>query len=67
MGAKLTPKVILEGTRLTHKTDLALALNRHPRLVGDRKYEYPSPLVSAEWVWLQRCSLGSGPDQLRPR
>ena len=49
MGAKLTPKVILEGTRLTHKTDLALALNRHPRIVGPRRYEYPSPLVSAEW------------------
>jgi hypothetical protein len=24
--AKLTPKIILEGTRLTHKTDLAFAL-----------------------------------------
>jgi hypothetical protein len=26
-GPKLTPKVILEGTRLTHKTDLAFAIN----------------------------------------
>ncbi len=30
----MVPKVILEGTRLTHKTDLAFALNEHPRVVG---------------------------------
>ena len=60
MGSKLTPKVILEGTRLTHKTDLALALNRHPRLVGDRKYEYPSPLVSAEWCGFSDVPWGRG-------
>ena len=60
MGAKLTPKVILEGTRLTHKTDLALALNRHPRLVGTRKYEYPSPLVSAEWCGFSDVPWGRG-------
>ena len=47
--SKLCPKVILEGTRLTHKTDLAFALNEHPRIVGPRKYRYHSPLVSAEW------------------
>jgi hypothetical protein len=46
---KLTPKVILEGTRLTGKTDLAYALNEHPRLVGHRKYRYHSPLISGEW------------------
>ena len=39
-----TPKIILEGTRLTHKTDLAFALNEHPRIVGPRKYRYHSPL-----------------------
>ena len=60
MGSKLTPKVILEGTRLTHKTDLALALNRHPRLVGERKYEYPSPLVSAEWCGFSDVPWGRG-------
>ena len=49
MVSKLCPKVILEGTRLTHKTDLAFALNEHPRIVGPRKYRYHSPLVSAEW------------------
>ncbi len=27
MSGKLVPKVIVEGTRLTHKTDLAVALN----------------------------------------
>jgi len=31
---KLCPKIILEGTRLTHKTDIAFALNEHPRLSG---------------------------------
>lgn len=57
---KLTPKVILEGTRLTHKTDLALALNRHPRLTGVRRYEYPSPLVSAEWCGFTDAPWGRG-------
>jgi hypothetical protein len=48
-GPKLTPKVILEGTRLTHKTDLAFAINDHARIVGPRAYRYHPPLVSAEW------------------
>jgi hypothetical protein len=34
MGKKLVPKIILEGTRLTFKTDIAFALNEHPRIVG---------------------------------
>ncbi|MFC3997522.1 hypothetical protein ACFOVU_16435 [Nocardiopsis sediminis] len=45
----MCPKVILEGTRLTKKTDLAFALNEHPRVVGPRKYRYHSPLISGEW------------------
>jgi hypothetical protein len=49
VGRKLTPKIILEGTRLTHKTDLAFALNEHPRIIGPLKYRYHAPLVSAEW------------------
>lgn len=48
-GPKLTPKIILEGTRLTHKTDLAFAANDHPRIVGPRAYRYHPPLISAEW------------------
>jgi hypothetical protein len=47
--SKLMPKLILEGTRLTHKTDLAFLLNEHPRFVGPRRYRYHSPLISAEW------------------
>jgi hypothetical protein len=47
MFTKRCPKVILEGTRLTSKTDLAFALN--PRIVGVRKYRYHSPIVSGEW------------------
>ncbi len=54
------PKVILEGTRLTHKTDLAYALNAHPRVVGPRKAPYPSPLVSAEWCGFTNHPWGRG-------
>ena len=43
MGRKLTPKIILEGTRLTFKTDLAFALNEHPRIVGPAPWK---PMVS---------------------
>jgi hypothetical protein len=57
---KLTPKVILEGTRLVGKTDLAFALNEHPRLVGHRKYRYHSPLISAEWSGFSNEPWGRG-------
>ncbi len=57
---KLTPKLILEGTRLTHKTDLAFVLNEHPELVGDRKYRYHSPLVSGEWCGFTEAPWGRG-------
>jgi hypothetical protein len=59
--AKLTPKIILEGTRLTHKTDLAFALNEHPRIVGPRRYAYHSPLISAEWCAFTPFPWGRGP------
>jgi hypothetical protein len=58
--SKLTPKIILEGTRLTHKTDLAFALNEHPRIVGPRKYRYHSPLISAEWCAFTNFPWGRG-------
>lgn len=57
---KLCPKIILEGTRLTHKTDLAFALNEHPRIVGPRKYKYHSPLISAEWCAFTNFPWGRG-------
>ena len=60
MGAKMVPKIILEGTRLTHKTDIAFALNEHPRVVGPRKYRYHSPLVSAEWCAFTNVPWGRG-------
>src|SRR5258708_5694350 len=56
---KLCPKLILEGTRLTGKTDLAIALNEHPRIVGVRKYRYHSPIVSAEWNGFVKNPYGS--------
>jgi len=61
MGNKLTPKIILEGTRLTFKTDIAFALNEHPRIVGPRKYRYHSPLISAEWCAFTNFPWGRGP------
>lgn len=58
--AKLCPKLILEGTRLTQKTELAFALNEHPRLVGPRRYRYHSPLISAEWCGFSNEPWGRG-------
>jgi hypothetical protein len=60
MQHKLCPKVILEGTRLTFKTDIAFALNEHPRIVGPRKYRYHSPLISAEWCAFTNFPWGRG-------
>lgn len=60
MGGKLVPKIILEGTRLTHKTDLAFVLNEHPEIVGPRKYRYHSPLISAEWCGFTDHPWGRG-------
>jgi hypothetical protein len=60
LGAKLTPKIILEGTRLTLKTDIAFALNEHPRIVGPRKYRYHSPLISGEWCAFTNYPWGRG-------
>lgn len=57
---KLCPKIILEGTRLTFKTDIAFALNEHPRIVGPRKYRYHSPLISAEWCSFTNFPWGRG-------
>ena len=60
MSAKLCPKVILEGTRLTFKTEIAFILNEHPRFVGPRKYRYHSPLISAEWCAFTNFPWGRG-------
>ena len=67
MGAKLCPKVILEGTRLTHKTEIAFALNEHPRIVGPRRYRYHSPLISAEWCAFTNFPWGRGPINFEPQ
>lgn len=57
---KLCPKVILEGTRLTHKTEIAFRLNEHPGFVGPRKYRYHSPIVSGEWCGFTNTPWGRG-------
>jgi hypothetical protein len=60
MENKLTPKIILEGTRLTFKTEIAFALNEHPRMVGPRRYKYHSPIISAEWCAFTNFPWGRG-------
>jgi hypothetical protein len=60
MSSKLCPKVILEGTRLTFKTEIAFRLNEHPGFVGPRKYRYHSPLISAEWCAFTNFPWGRG-------
>jgi hypothetical protein len=60
MSKKLCPKIILEGTRLTFKTEIAFALNEHPRIVGPRKYRYHSPVISAEWCGFTNFPWGRG-------
>jgi len=67
MANKLTPKVILEGTRLTFKTEIAFELNEHPRVVGPRKYRYHSPLISAEWCTFTNYPWGKGPINFEPQ
>jgi len=67
MAPKLTPKIILEGTRLTLKTEIAFALNEHPRIVGPRKYRYHSPLISAEWCAFTNFPWGRGLINFEPQ
>ncbi|HBA82958.1 MAG TPA: hypothetical protein DCZ95_02575 [Verrucomicrobia bacterium] len=67
MSDKLTPKIIIEGTRLTFKTDIAFALNEHPRIVGARKYRYHSPLVSGEWCAFTNYPWGRGMINFEPQ
>jgi len=66
MSSKLYPKVILEGTQLTLKTEIAFALNEHPRIVGPRKYRYHSPLISAEWCAFTNYPWGRGLSNFEP-
>jgi hypothetical protein len=67
LSSKLCPKVILEGTRLTFKTEIAFALNEHPRIVGPRKYRYHSPLISAEWCAFTNFPWGRGLINFEPQ
>lgn len=62
----MVPKIILEGTRLTFKTEIAFRLNEHPRLVGPRKYRYHSPLISGEWCAFTNFPWGRGLINFQP-
>lgn len=64
---KLCPKIILEGTRLTFKTDIAFALNEHPQVVGARKYRYHSPVISGEWCGFTNFPWGRGLINFEPQ
>lgn len=64
---KLCPKRILEGTRLTHKTDIAFALNEHPRVEGPRRYRNHSPVISAEWCAFTNVASGRGLINFEPQ
>src|SRR5574340_972826 len=65
--SKMVPKIILEGTRLTFKTEIAFELNEHPRIVGPRKYRYHSPLISAEWCAFTNFPWGRGLINFEPQ
>jgi hypothetical protein len=67
LGRKLCPKIILEGTRLTLKTEIAFTLNEHPRIVGPRKYRYHSPLISGEWCAFTNFPWGRGLINFEPQ
>jgi len=67
MSSKLCPKIILEGTRLTFKTEIAFALNEHPRIVGKRNYRYHSPIISAEWCAFTNFPWGRGLINFEPQ
>lgn len=67
MHSKLCPKIILEGTRLTLKTEIAFALNEHPLIVGPKKYRYHSPLISAEWCAFTNFPWGRGLINFEPQ
>lgn len=43
------PKILLEGTHLTCKTDVAFALAEHVEIVGHRKRRWHLPIISSEW------------------
>lgn len=43
------PKILLEGTHLVRKTDIAFALAEHPDVIGQRRHRWHIPLISAEW------------------
>lgn len=64
---KMCPKIILEGTRLTFKTELAFTLNEHPRIVGPRKYRYHSPIISGEWCAFTNIPWGRGLINFEPQ
>ncbi len=66
MAGKMCPKIIIEGTRLTFKTEVAFALNEHQRIVGPRKYAYHSPIISGEWCAFTNFPWGRGMINYQP-
>jgi hypothetical protein len=52
---------------MTFKTEIAFALNEHPRIVGPRKYRYHSPIISAEWCGFTNFPWGRGLINFEPQ
>ena len=65
MVTKLCPKIILEGTRLTGKTDIALTLNEHPRIVGKPQIPLSFAHRLSRMERLHQGPVGSQLDQFR--
>ncbi|SRR6266568_4223245 len=55
-----TPKIMLEGTHLTWKTDIAFALAEHPRIIGHREHRWHIPLISSEWETISEAPPTKG-------
>jgi len=67
VGAKLCPKIILEGTRLTFKTEIAFALNEHPRIVGPPQVSLPFADHFGRMVRLHNFPWGRGLINFQPQ
>jgi hypothetical protein len=62
MSRKMCPKIILEGTRLTFKTEIAFALNEHPADRRTKKIQVSFAHYFRGMVFLYQFSLGPGDD-----
>jgi len=60
MEANIMPRVIIEGTRLTCKSDIAEKLTNNTRFQGPKKYRFHPGVISSEWVTISDKPWGRG-------